>query len=314
MNGDAVVEGLVFSLQNRAPTRHSTVGNYKKKPNYVEKWNLKEELTQKEGGKDVPLQVTKPWPYNGNKWGMVIDLTACIGCNACVVACQAENNIPVVGKEQVMRGRAMHWLRIDRYFEGDVADPISVHQPVPCMHCENAPCETVCPVAATTHDPEGINTMVYNRCVGTRFCGNNCPYKVRRFNYLDFTHTGDVYVNPLEAERTKLLEMQRNPSVTVRYRGVMEKCTYCTQRIQAAKAEVRRKKGDPSNVPDGMITPACAETCPTQAITFGNLNDESSRVSKLKTSDRNYDLLSELNTRPRTSYLAKLKNPNPELV
>jgi molybdopterin-containing oxidoreductase family iron-sulfur binding subunit len=306
-----------------------------KDPKYSANANgLKEDLMYKEKPKGeeterlVPLQVTDPWPYPAtgpnrvNKWGMVIDLTSCIGCNACVTACQSENNIPVVGKTQVMRSRAMHWIRVDRYFTGDVNEPMAIAQPVPCMHCENAPCEPVCPVAATAHDKEGLNAMAYNRCVGTRYCGNNCPYKVRRFNYLDFSHSGNLHVDEESKSRSRLLSMQLNPDVSIRYRGVMEKCTYCVQRIQEAKITATRNKEDPNalveKIVDGEVvapvTPACAQTCPTQAITFGNLNDPDSRVSKLKLADRNYDMLNELNVRPRTSYLAKLRNPNPELV
>jgi molybdopterin-containing oxidoreductase family iron-sulfur binding subunit len=222
------------------------------------------------------------------RWGMVIDLTKCIGCNACVMACGAENNLPVVGPEETAKGRAMHWIRVDRY-----EDEEGAFQPVPCMHCEDAPCEKVCPVEATLHNAEGLNQMVYNRCVGTRFCANNCPYKVRRFNFFNYTHP--------EIEDWREV---RNPEVTVRPRGVMEKCTYCVQRIEAAD---QRSRIEERPIADGEVVTACQAACPTSAIVFGDLSDPESEVSRLASMPHNYGLLSELNTRPRTTYLARLR-------
>ena len=239
-----------------------------------------------------------PYQYTELKWGMTIDMNSCIGCKTCIVACQAENNIPVVGKEQTMRGRQMQWLRVDVY-EGGTENPGVYYQPIPCQQCENAPCEVVCPVGATVHSTEGLNDMVYNRCVGTRYCSNNCPYKVRRFNFLlwqDWT--------------TPQYKMMRNPEVSVRSRGVMEKCTYCVQRITQGRMTAEKEN---RSVRDGEVITACQQACPAGAIVFGDLNDTDSRVSKIKAQQRNYSLLEDLNTRPRTTYMAVVQNPNPEL-
>jgi Fe-S-cluster-containing dehydrogenase component/anaerobic selenocysteine-containing dehydrogenase len=260
-----------------------------------------------------PLDMYPGFKYDGYKWGMVVDLNACVGCGGCVVACQSENSIPVVGKTEVTRGRIMHWLRIDEFFQGDPAKPASMsatYQPLMCVQCENAPCEVVCPVEATSHSTDGINEMTYNRCVGTRYCSNNCPYKVRRFNFLQYSDYA-----------TESLKLQRNPQVTVRTRGVMEKCNFCVQRIRSAEINAKNRGGygeDPNRpgiafIRDGEVLTACQAACPTQAITFGDMNDRRSRVYGLKQDSRNYGLLSDLNTRPRLTHLAAVRNPNPAL-
>jgi molybdopterin-containing oxidoreductase family iron-sulfur binding subunit len=281
------------AINERGIIRYATLDEYKANPGFANEGETHPTT-------DKSNTLFPNWEYNeANAWGMSIDMNSCVGCNACIVSCYAENNIPVVGKQQVRIGRNMQWLRIDTYFEGDLAAPRAHFQPMACQHCENAPCEQVCPVGATVHTPEGLNAMVYNRCVGTRYCSNNCPYKVRRFNFLLYSDF-----------ETESLKLMRNPDVSVRSRGVMEKCSYCVQRISAAKIEADKEN---RNIRDGEIVTACQQACPASAITFGNINDKQSKVTKLQSDERSYQVLADLNTRPRTKYVAAVLNPNSEL-
>jgi Fe-S-cluster-containing dehydrogenase component len=297
--GDGGAKAFIAKL-----VRETDVATYAK-PDY----DAEEELTYfhhhtADGKGERGYSLFEEKEYNGYKWGMSIDLGSCMGCNACVVACQSENNVPVVGKKQVMTNREMSWIRIDRYFKGSLDEPEVVSQPVTCQHCENAPCEQVCPVGATVHSSEGLNDMVYNRCVGTRYCLNNCPYRVRRFNFFN-------YHKEFADARNRVRKLLFNPDVTVRERGVMEKCTYCVQRIQGAKIKAKNER---RTLQDGEIKTACQSACPTEAIVFGDLNDPKSRVTRRQGERRDYELLGELNDKPRTHFLARVRNPNPDLV
>ena len=332
-------------MEGRDIVREANLEKFQREPGFANQMGIESHAPPnygKDQGKSLQYKVTHqprgnslyqtPVFTSPQQWGMSIDLNTCTGCNACVVACQSENNIPIVGKDQVMRGREMHWIRLDRYFaSGDVEansdliprDPQAVVMPMACQHCELAPCEQVCPVNATVHDEQGLNVMAYNRCVGTRYCANNCPYKVRRFNFFDWNkrEIGRFYEGPLGPDRyrqgvsSELQRMRANPDVSVRMRGVMEKCTFCQQRISQARIAQRVKAGQTDDllIPDGVIKTACQQVCPTGAIVFGDVADATTAVSRLKESDRDYSVLGYLNTRPRTTYLARLRNPNPEM-
>lgn len=335
-----------WSMEGRDIVREANIDEFGKNPDWVNSFGMEAHVPANLGSdKNLPLSTTAVTIPRGNslyktpefdgthQWGMSIDLNTCIGCNACVIACQSENNIPIVGKDQVLRGREMHWIRLDRYYSDGKADaaafggegnkeipedPQVSLQPVACVHCELAPCETVCPVNATVHDSEGLNTMAYNRCIGTRYCANNCPYKVRRFNFFDWNkrQLDSLYLGPIgPGGMPELVKMVKNPEVSVRMRGVMEKCTYCVQRIQQAKIKQKVIAGASNHIdiPDGTIKTACQQVCPVEAIVFGNIKDPNSAVSQAKAREQDYALLGYLNIRPRTTYLGKLRNPNPAM-
>lgn len=329
-----------WSMEGRPIIREANLEQFREHPDFVKRLDMHEPPGGMRSLYPNPLDDPKNRSPH-HQWGMSIDLNTCVGCSACVIACQSENNIPIVGKDQVRRGREMHWIRIDRYYASDPArqtdknvwkiegrqqfeswidDPQVVTQPMLCQHCEAAPCESVCPVNATVHDHEGLNVMAYNRCVGTRYCSNNCPFKVRRFNYFDYNKRplDKLYLGPLATRKDDewdLIKMLKNPDVTVRMRGVMEKCTFCIQRIEQAKIAQKVKARDSGDVvvPDGAFTTACAQACPAGAIVFGNIADPESRVSKLKQQERDYTVLEFLNIKPRTTYLARVRNPNPAM-
>jgi molybdopterin-containing oxidoreductase family iron-sulfur binding subunit len=321
-----------YSIEGRGLVREATLEHYREDEDFVQKIAGDDELLA-----TLPSLYTHPPLTDPQQWGMTVDLNTCTGCSACVIACQAENNIPIVGKLQVSHGRAMHWMRIDRYYASAKRynqdhgqwpqNPEIVHEPMMCQHCENAPCETVCPVNATIHSESGLNVMVYNRCIGTRYCANNCPFKVRRFNFFDYNNRPigkekiggfsvyQEYLGPLTEKTTAdTIKLQKNPNVTVRMRGVMEKCTYCVQRIEAKiSAHVRAGASDRTLIPRDSFTSACAQACPSEAIVFGDVADPETRVSKIKAQNRNYRLLEYLNVKTRTSYLARIRNPNPKM-
>ena len=299
-------------MEGRDLVREATVAEFSKDPGWPKKVGMDSHIPPNQNFYHSP-------PLTGeHQWAMVVDLSTCTGCNACVTACTAENNIPIVGKDQVMKGREMHWIRVDRYFTGEPEEPEAVAQPVACMQCENAPCETVCPVNATVHNEEGLNVMAYNRCIGTRYCANNCPYKVRRFNFFDYNQRAldKLYLGPVGPKGTEeTIKLQKNPNVTVRMRGVMEKCTFCVQRIEEAKISARVKARDSKDIriPSGSLQTACQQACPADAIVFGDLKNEKDEVGQLRNLPQNYSLLEYLNVRPRLTYLGRVRNPNPAM-
>jgi molybdopterin-containing oxidoreductase family iron-sulfur binding subunit len=299
-------------MEGRDLVREATVSEFQQNPAWVKTVGMDAHIPKNQSF------YPNPKLDGQHQWAMVVDLSTCTGCNACVTACTAENNIPIVGKDQVMKGREMHWIRVDRYFTGEPDAPESVSQPIACMQCENAPCETVCPVNATVHNEEGLNVMAYNRCIGTRYCANNCPYKVRRFNFFDYNQRAldKLYWGPLAPKGTEeTIKLQKNPNVTVRMRGVMEKCTFCVQRIEDAKitARVRARDSADLKIPKGTLKTACQQACPAEAIVFGDLLDESSEVTQQRALPQNYSLLEYLNVRPRLTYLGRIRNPNPSM-